>query len=411
MNLQNILSSYYQNGEIPELIKKAIPKSEKTFPGTENVWFLSAEYLRKHAELAQIPNDIITGFLKLRESLIEDENLIFAMWHFHRVLHECGYERSITTDLPDFESVYKELSPCICLILLLSAYPEMDKLYAEKGYPRQVMLDSFMDISTWTKQCHQEYAIYGVKQTPTITWEMGILRGITFRLGRLQFQNHDFNNDEHVFRHNTNGKFQALSGDGVRYNRQGLIDGIEDNWDESGHWFSTYSEDGDKAVGNSISPDGYAHKEKNELDLNEWTVALQKGDKAINVHIPADGAMPIEACMDSFSLALAFFTKFFPECEFKCFCCFSWFLDPQFESLLKETSNIIKFQRAGYLLPFAGTSAAVSRVFGAEAVKKGIDTVSHNSGMQKSFAAFLRSGGIFHNGMWLLFPQDVEKKY
>jgi hypothetical protein len=240
---------------------------------------------------------------------------------------------------------------------------------------------------------------------------MGLLRGSIFRLGRLQFHTYDFSYDEHVFRHRGTRKVQALAGDGIRYNRQGLIDGVDENWDEAGQWVSSYSEANDKVSGNLISPDGYAHKEKVELDLHEWDIALQKGDQAINVHIPADGAMPIEACLDSFKQAVEFFSEYFPECKFKAFCCFSWLLDPQFEDLLKETSNIIKFQRCGYLLPFPGTSATVSRVFGEQAVTEGIDIVAHDSGMRKSFAAFLRSGGVFHNGMWLLFPQDIGRKY
>ena len=289
MDLKIILSSCYENGKIPELIEKAIPESEKSFPGVDNVWFLSDDFLRKHAELAQIPDDIISGFLKLKETLVKDDDLVFAMWHFHRVLHECGYERSIVEDLPDFEKLYEDLYPCICLVLLLSAYPGMEKLYKEKGYPHQVLLDTFMDISTWTKQWHQEYGIYGVKQKPAILWEMSLSRGNIFRLGRLQFHTYKFDYDTHIFRHNTTGKLQALSGDKIRYNRQGLIDGIEDQWDESGHWFSTYSENKIMVTGNPISPDGYAHKEKIELDLNEWAKVLQKGDQAINVHIPADG--------------------------------------------------------------------------------------------------------------------------
>ncbi len=409
MDLQNILSSCYQDGKIPGLVKKAIPESEKTFPGAERVWFLSDEFLRKHAESAQIPNDIIVGFLKLKETLLEDDNLVFAMWHFHRVLHECDYERSIAKDLPDFEAVYEKLYPCICLILLLSAYPGMEKLYAEKAYPRQVMLDTFADIGIWTKQWYREYGIYGVKQVPAIVWEMDLLRGIIFRLGRLQFHTYDFNYDEHVFRHRASGKVKALAGDNIRYNRQGLIDGVEDNWDEAGHWVSSYSEKNGKATGNLISPDGYAHKEIIEFDLADWSVALQKGDQVINVHIPADGPMPVEACLDSFLQALKFFPEYFPECKFKSFCCFSWLFDPQFENLLKESSNIIKFQRCGYLLPFPDSSAAVSRVFGQQAVSGGIDIVPHDSAMRKSFAAFLHDGGIFHNGMWLLFPQDTGK--
>jgi GNAT-like C-terminal domain/N-acyltransferase N-terminal domain len=407
MDLKNILFGYYQDGKISELVEKAIPESEKTFPGVGDVWFLQDEFLQKHAELAQIPDNIIVGFLKLKETLVKDDSLVFAMWHFYRVLRECDYERSIVKDLPDFEKISEKLYPFICLTLLLSAYPGMEKLYAEKAYPRQVLLDTFMDIGIWVKQWYRECGIYGVKQEPVIAWEMGLSRGIIFRLGRLQFHTYDFNYDCRVFRHNTTGKLMALSGDGVRYDQQGLIDGIEDSWDESGHWFSSYSEENGKVAGNLISPDGYAHKEKIELDLNEWSVALQKGDQAINVHIPADGPMSVEACMDSYKRALEFFPKYFPDCKFKSFCCFSWLLDPQFEKLLKETSNIIKFQRSGYLLPFPGSSATVGRVFGQEAVKEGIDIVPHDSGMRKSFAAFLRSGGIFHNGMWLLFPQDI----
>ena len=410
MDLKRILSSCYENGKIPELIEKAIPESEKSFPGVDNVWFLSDDFLRKHAELAQIPDDIISGFLKLREVLVKDDDLVFAMWHFHRVLHECNYGRSIVEDLPDFELLYEDLYPCICLILLLSAYPGMEKLYKEEGYPRQVLLDTFMDISTWTKQWHHEYGIYGVKQKPAISWEMGLSRGNIFRLGRLQFHTYKFDYDTHIFRHNTTGKLQALSGDKIRYNRQGLIDGIEDQWDESGHWFSTYSENKTMVAGNPISPDGYAHKEEIELDLNEWSKVLQKGDQAINIHIPADGPMLIDDCIESCRQALKFFPKYFPECKFKCFCCFSWLLDPQFEDLLKETSNIIKFQRSGYLLPFTGTSDTIGRVFGTEAKTKGIDVVPHDSGMRKSFAAFLRSGGIFHNGAWLLFPEDIDRR-
>ena len=408
MSLQNILSFYYQDGKIPELIEKAVPESEKTFPGPGNVWFLSDEFVRKHAELARIPDDITAGVLEQKTILLKNENLVFVLWHFHRVLHECAYKRSVAEDLPDFESVHEKLSPCICLILILSGYPAMEKLYTDKGYPRQIMLDTFMDVGVWAKQWQCEYGICGVKQNPTIGWEMGLLQGVIFRLGRLQFHTYDFNCDEHVFRRRETGKLQALAGDKIRYNRQGLIDGVEDNWDKNGYWFSSYSEKDSKAYGNPISPDGYAHKETLELDLRDWQLILQKGDQALNVHIPADGPMPVEACMDAFKQALGFFPKYFPECKFKAFCCFSWLLDPQFKDLLKESSNIIRFQRCGYLLPFPGTSATVGRVFGQEATSKGIDIVPHDSGMRKSFAAFLRSGGVFHNGMWLLFPQDIE---
>ena len=407
MVLRKIISKYYPESDIPELVDKAISDSETSFPGVDKVRFLKDDFLRQYAELAQIPSEIIDGVLKTKETLLSDEKLVLALWHFHRVLHECDYDINIAEKLPRFRSIHPEYEHCISLVLILSGCPGMEKIYSEKDYPRQVFLDTIKDISVWAKQWFHEDKICGVRQDPTIVWEMHLLTGKIFRLGRLEFHTYNFEYDEHLFKHRSTGKIQALAGDNIRYNQQGLIDGVEDKWDEKNHWISSYTETKTKAVGNPISPDGYALPEKIELDLYEWEIILQKGDQAINVHIPADGPMTIEACVDSFTKALEFFPKYFPECKFKTFCCFSWMFDPAFPSLLKETSNIIKLQKLGYMLPYPGESATISRVFGWDAREKGIDSVPHNSGMQKSFATFLHSGGIFHNGMWLFFPWQV----
>jgi hypothetical protein len=403
MKLKKIISAFYPESGIPELVEKAIPDSEANFPGTGKIPFLTDDFLRKYAELAQIPAEIINGFLKTKETLLADEKMTMALWHFQRILYECG-----ASNLPDFQAIIPEYEHCISLILILSGCPGMEKIYSEKDYPHQVFLDSISDIGAWVKQWFNEDKVCGVRQKPTIAWEMNLLTGKIFRLGRLEFHTYEFGYDVHLFKNRSTGEIQALAGDNTRYNRQGLIDGVENKWDEEDHWFSSYTETGNKAAGNPVSPDGYAHPQKIELDLNEWEVVLQKGDQAINIHIPADGPMTLEACVDSFSKALEFFPEFFPECKFKTFCCFSWMFDPEFSSLLKETSNIIKLQKIGYMLPFHGNSEAISRVFGWDAREKGIDAVPHDSGMRKAFAAFLRSGGIFHNGMWLLFPWQIK---
>lgn len=72
---------------------------------------------------------------------------------------------------------------------------------------------------------------------------------------------------------------------------------------------------------------------------------LKMGEPVIEVHIPADGALSIEACEESFSLAREFFAMYYPEFNYRYFTCHSWLLDSTLRNFLKEDSNIIRFQK------------------------------------------------------------------
>lgn len=83
----------------------------------------------------------------------------------------------------------------------------------------------------------------------------------------------------------------------------------------------------------------FMDKAKNDYpDLN-----IKKGDNVLAVHIPSDGALDIEKCLQSFCMAKEFFKKYFPEFNYTYFSCHSWLLDDSLKSILPESSNIIKF--------------------------------------------------------------------
>jgi hypothetical protein len=101
---------------------------------------------------------------------------------------------------------------------------------------------------------------------------------------------------------------------------------------------------------------GHCHNDYPQYDL-------KKGDPVIEVHIPADGALSMEACEESFAMAREFFAKYFPEFEYRYFTCHSWLLDTTLQAYLKEDSNIIRFQKLFTAVESEPSAAILRYVF------------------------------------------------
>jgi hypothetical protein len=70
---------------------------------------------------------------------------------------------------------------------------------------------------------------------------------------------------------------------------------------------------------------------------------IEKGAPIIEIHIPQGEKLSIEECKRSIELAGKFFSKFFPNFNYKYMSCDSWLLDEGLSSYLSEDSNIIGF--------------------------------------------------------------------
>ncbi|MBR2871333.1 MAG: DUF5596 domain-containing protein [Clostridia bacterium] len=72
---------------------------------------------------------------------------------------------------------------------------------------------------------------------------------------------------------------------------------------------------------------------------------LLKGQKVIDVHIPADGKLSEQSVKQSFNMAKEFAKKFFPMHENAPFITHSWLLDKTLEEYLSPESNTLKFAK------------------------------------------------------------------
>lgn len=371
--------------------------SMSNFPGVGNIIFLQDDFIEKYGKIGNLTDESIKKVISDKNRLIQDDELVKLLWHSVAFFYHADNKEARRKGIPNIEDSLPDLYGNFYIILILAGFPGTFELYRQKGWPEEVAKETLKDLNVWVVHFQNEIGITGLTHK-ILSWMTSPISGGLFKLGRLQFQNFIFNQGISVYKNQITEEIQVLCDNGIRYNRIGLIDGIGQKWDEENHWISFFQKTDDSVEGNPISTAGFAENRIVKLKLNEWKSVLRDGDDTVNIHIPAGEPLTPESCCDSFEKAKHFFAKYFPEKKVGVFVCFSWLLDNQFEDILKKESNILKFQHLGRIFPIAGESEATSRIFGSKAEKEGINTVSHNSSMQRAVADFINGGGILRNG-------------
>lgn len=292
-------------------------------------------------------------------------------------------------------------------LLALSGFPFCRELFASRGLPPELAEGATVDLSLWLEQFQRELGMPGIPNR-ILGWEHGLLHGSFYRLGRLQFGVRPFGGNIVVFRHRQTRQAQALASDGLDFNPEGFRDGVDGDFAGSGAWTSSLVLDGARACGNPITPAGRAENRMVELPLDVWEKVLGPGDFVLDTHIPAGESLSVESCADAFARAVEFHHQHFPKANFKAFCCISWFLDPQYQQLLKPESNILKFQRAHRLFPVGvGGEDACWRIFGENGLKNGLAQAPRDTSMRRAVAEFLEKGGKLRSGGGFVLLEDL----
>lgn len=136
------------------------------------------------------------------------------------------------------------------------------------------------------------------------------------------------------------------------------------------------------------------------------SVGIGKGDHLVGFHIPACGPLTPESCIDAFARARDFFAARRPAWEFSHFFCQSWLFNPIYQKYLPPTSNIVRLQRMGTIIPFPNDSRdAIRRVFtfGHEDV----NTAHPRTAMQRAVQQILKNGEDIGYGT-IVFPRDIH---
>lgn len=283
------------------------------------------------------------------------------------------------------------------LLVLLGMIPRMEQLYRENGWYDELWAEALLDIPIWMDFCRENNQAFGINFG--FSWIRHQMVGAVMRLGRLQCNDSGgFYEGYRIYRNKMDGSFCALMDRTMDFRKDGYTAFPDE---ETAFTSAPVTENGNSWTGWKCTESGLVLPDPVTLSGTDWEEFLLPDDPVIHLHIPADGPLLPEQVQDSCRKMLKFHRDVLKR-EPKAFVCESWLLDPMFEKLLPEKSNILKFQRLGYRMPWEGESELVRRVFGEKAMRDGVNAVSHNTSMQRTFAQYLNDGGHARNGAFFI---------
>jgi len=379
--------------------------------------FLSPSFIEQHTTAAGLPQTAITELVALAERITADP----ALQQCAEQLFAQVYQKADVVIEPSVETLFGADANKLYLLLAVNAARQLRTVQEQRGIPEAIILESHGALAMTARRFASWHAGQtGVEERVLRNW-LGrtTASGNLYRLGRLEFILKAFDGNLRVYRHKQSGQVQALAEEGVHFMADGYLPYAFDEraytfygWSkpeptEDG-WTTQLVEDEANITGTPLSPAGYAVRTPLQLAKAEWELVLRNGDTVLDMHIPSFMPLSLDLLHASLNRALDFFPRYHPERPFKAFVCGSWLFNTQWEELLPTHSNILAFQRQGYLYPLPSNGAGgLYFIFGELIVD--LDKAPQDTELQRAVIQHMRAGGKLRNGGFLLLPEDVAK--
>lgn len=132
--------------------------------------------------------------------------------------------------------------------------------------------------------------------------------------------------------------------------------------------------------------------------MNVREKGIQKGDNILAIHIPADGPLMVDDCIESIKTAGAFFRKYYPEFDYTYMDCSSWLLSDGLKDMLKSDSNILKFQGLFDVIDKCETDAIIKYVIGWRIDREAVKEMQFDSRLKNEVKTRVLAGEKFYAG-------------
>ena len=386
-------------------------REAKPFPGIGNIPFLENEFIVRYSTMAGLDEALISEIIRLKDMLLLRDPFVRLLWEFHDLLYE--QELPLDEVIPEDPKLGRllgdNLRGVFYYLLILSGYPLMFRRYEERHWPDSVRDDLMHDLTVWVMHHKRNFGTPGLAWM-VVSWFQSHINLRLISLGRLQFNTaFSYCCTTMMFRHRTSHEVKALFAAEKRFTAAGILDDLQEEPSENS-WISSWEESSDAWEGCPVSTDGFVGRAPVRLLKADWEAVLNPGDPVIAVHIPESGPLKPASCRESLFRARDFFSEFLPDYHWKAFFCDSWLLDPQLAKILAPASNILTFQKNGYMIPFPGESDTIFRCFGVKGARDGVGTVPLRTSLQHAFAKFLKEGNRFHYGAAVLLRDDLDRE-
>ena len=191
---------------------------------------------------------------------------------------------------------------------------------------------------------------------------------------------------------------QISLADGIVIHKSGFPFGAAGCKDEDGSWEAAITETEDAYIGYPVLHDGSTDKKQVTLPKAQWKQILKKDDPIIRLHIPAKVKFDAASIDKALADMCEYLDKYFPEITTRTFCCSSWMMDPQLETLMGSGSNVVKFQQRFRVMPTVYSGSAVFYfVFSQpQEIPASFDHLPQDSSLQRKLVEHYKSGQFIH---------------
>ena len=402
MNLQTLCKKMNYSPEIRKILfETGYENSLKTFPGLPD--FMTPHFQETYYPLIQSKWNLLPAIRRVCRITAENPEAQILAWHLHQAFLHTGNVHGLSSlTLP--VSMFGDDAGIFFLMIAVSAIPMIEKTAHRLGLPSRFAKES----ATWIggtipafAEAHNGLPGHDIRQT---SWLKLTIDGELFRIGRLEFRPIPLPSYAPAIYRNKTGGIIALCPDRWTLNKEGFRVSHD-----SPHAVlqTTLNHCGGKITGTPISPFGHALiKKQLSLDDTLWTPVVSPWDTVLEIHIPGGGGMTPDKVRRSLMDAVELFRQHFHK-EIPLFICASWILNPEWETRLPN-SNIVSFQREGYLFPLeigSGTDGLFF-LFGREDGNPLSYPVRNSA--QRAMQNVLREGGTLKSGGMFLSVADLK---
>ena len=393
---------------VPEYWENTWKTSMEIIPET-NIPFLEDRWLLGINSILKLPEEVIDVLLGTARIIRLDPLLARFAWHCHYLLFETDLASNPWSCVfPSLHRYMGQKESLFYILILISGTDRILKFNEAKGIPHDVTAHTFSDLKLWMTEYFHQHGRWGLEKV-IILWLIFHFTGRLYRLGRLQFVFCTCSLDIIVYRNKKDRSVIVLSAPGVQFRDDGQVDGTNDIYDREHAWLSQLKVEEGYVIGNPISPDGFAIRKMVELKEDEWVQVLAKGAPVLDIHIPGDSRMDHGECVESMRRAKEFFSRHFPERSVHAFTCTTWLFDAQYQKLLPESSNIVKFQKEFHLVPVLGyDNNTLIRVFGGQPAD--LSSAKRDTQLRRVILDHMAAGGHIRDTGGCTLMEDVDWK-
>ncbi len=326
-----------------EKLLKYNSQAQKVY--AENSYKFSKEYLIEKCNKIDLKDEHRQALENFIDYLQTDEELKRYIWTFYYVLFETEeilyknlYGINGLSDLEMPKGIQDEFPGYSYSVLFLIAEDNLIEFLNKTDYDRQ-LIESIVNYfwfkyKEFSEIDYLNYNTYGLKALWPHLYTYA--KPSAFRLGRLIYQVTTFKEFCEVYEYNGDKKIIAIPT--VKYDNNG-------HFKANGNYEPVYEIKENILTANTYDENGLIQFEPIKLDLTKYKKILSSNDTVLTIHIPSDGKLLDEDVKQSLDMAKEAINGVFKKYEIKGLVSHTWLLDTQLKEVLKESSNIISFQK------------------------------------------------------------------